>query len=64
MGDRSTAMCSSAAEADETESGVRLLECEYLTSITDTRGYGACRDNTGTTYKLLFSRRPDLGVGG
>lgn len=34
----------------------RIIECEYITntSPTEPHGQGACRDNQGHTYKLMF----------
>ena len=33
-----------------------VIECEYLTNTSryNPQGYGACRDNRGNTYKLMF----------
>ena len=46
------AICAGGPEAEA--AGARLLECEYLTGVPAPRGYGACRDTSGATYKLLF----------
>jgi hypothetical protein len=31
-----------------------VVECEYVTSAFSAQGYGACRDNKGNRYKLMF----------
>jgi hypothetical protein len=31
-----------------------VLQCEYVTNTTTTHGSGACKDNRGALYKLLF----------
>lgn len=38
-----------------TGSNGTIIECEYLTSAwSPTDGYGACHDNRGNKYKLMF----------
>jgi len=31
-----------------------VIECEYVTSSWSPQGYGACQDNKGTVYRLMF----------
>jgi hypothetical protein len=31
-----------------------VVECEYVTSAFGAQGYGACKDNKGNRYKLMF----------
>lgn len=31
-----------------------VIECEYVTSAYGAQGYGACKDNKGNRYKLMF----------
>lgn len=45
------AMCASPSSAD---SAAMVMECEYATSPTSIRGFGACKDEAGRHYKLLF----------
>jgi hypothetical protein len=34
--------------------GGRVFECEYVTSAWSAQGYGACKDNLGQKYRLMF----------
>jgi hypothetical protein len=31
-----------------------VVECEYVTTAAGAEGYGACKDNKGNRYKLMF----------
>jgi hypothetical protein len=31
-----------------------VIQCEYVTSAYSAQGYGACQDNKGNHYKLMF----------
>lgn len=32
----------------------QLFDCEYVTSSTSAQGHGACKDNRGQTFRLMF----------